>query len=303
MVALTARAVLVARAGAEPSADVEPGGDPVQHEPRREVRPAERELACGGEDDQDRVEGEPQPVQLGAAQDRGPGRGEARDMNQTGAGGARTKSDRARAGDVHRRILRVASRRDDTRQVDHGISTTKCLRKGRRLESRRDYDDVAPLRGCYFGSPEHQMDVTVDIRRGRGPDPERRVALVEEPQLRLVGEGDSVYALAMAAISSGCNLMGLVGRHATDETLEYDPIYRGKSDWRLLPPIDQPAEPARCLVSGTGLTHLGSAKDRQAMHEMKETELTDSMRMFRWGVEGGRPEPGKIGRRPGSTNR
>ena len=36
--------------------------------------------------------------------------------------------------------------------------------------------------------------------------------------------------------------------------------------WRLLPPIDHPAEPARCIVSGTGLTHFGSARDRHAMH-------------------------------------
>ena len=31
---------------------------------------------------------------------------------------------------------------------------------------------------------------------------------------------------------------------------------------RALLPIDHPEEPARCLVSGTGLTHLGSARDR-----------------------------------------
>jgi hypothetical protein len=51
-------------------------------------------------------------------------------------------------------------------------------------------------------------------------------------------------------------------------------------------------------VSGTGLTHLGSAKDRNAMHGVKDTELTDSMKMFRWGVEGGRPAPGQIGIAP-----
>ena len=53
----------------------------------------------------------------------------------------------------------------------------------------------------------------------------------------------------------------------------------------------------RCLVSGTGLTHLGSAKDRQAMHAVDENEMTDSMKMFRWGVEGGRPAPGQSARR------
>ena len=80
--------------------------------------------------------------------------------------------------------------------------------------------------------------------------------------------------------------------------MDYEAVYRGDSPWRLLPPIDHPAEPTRCLVSGTGLTHLGSARDRQAMHTTAQEELTDSMRMFRSGLEGGRPEPGQIGAAP-----
>jgi hypothetical protein len=34
------------------------------------------------------------------------------------------------------------------------------------------------------------------------------------------------------------------------------------------------------------------------MHDASSAELTDSMKMFRWGVEGGRPAPGKIGVAP-----
>jgi hypothetical protein len=63
-----------------------------------------------------------------------------------------------------------------------------------------------------------------------------------------------------------------------------------------LAPIDHP-EPARCLVSGTGLTHLGSAKNRNAMHAASNSE-TDSMKMFRWGVERGRPADGSAGVAP-----
>src|SRR5438477_225927 len=125
-----------------------------------------------------------------------------------------------------------------------------------------------------------------------------RVALVEEPNVRLLESFDSVYALAQAALASGASLIALIGRHATGETLFYDPIYEGKSPWRLLSPADYPGEPARCLVSGTGLTHLGSAKNRQAMHGAAPADGTDSMRMFRWGVEGGRPTGGKIGTAP-----
>jgi hypothetical protein len=45
----------------------------------------------------------------------------------------------------------------------------------------------------------------------------------------------------------------------SDVLLDYDAIYRGDSDWRLLPAFDHPDEPARCLVTGTGLTHKISA--------------------------------------------
>ena len=130
-------------------------------------------------------------------------------------------------------------------------------------------------------------------------DEYRRVALVDEPSLRLLSEVRSVYSLAEKAIAEGRRLSEVVERNATNELLDYDAIYEGRSEWRILPAIDHP-EPACCLVSGTGLTHLGSARDRQAMHEQIEKsdpgeQLTDSMKMFRWGIEGGRPADGSIG--------
>jgi hypothetical protein len=126
----------------------------------------------------------------------------------------------------------------------------------------------------------------------------RRVAVVEEPDLRLLHGFDSIYALAQAGIANGGKLTTVAANHLTDESLDYDQIYAGSGGWKLLPPIDHPQEVARCLVSGTGLTHLGSARDRASMHIVKEQELTDSMKMFRWGVEGGRPPQGEIGIAP-----
>ena len=82
------------------------------------------------------------------------------------------------------------------------------------------------------------------------------------------------------------------------EKLSYDEVYDGRSGWRLLVPIDHPVDAARCLVSGTGLTHLGSAENRHAMHGRSDADLTDSMKMFRAGLEGGRPAPGRIGTPP-----
>jgi hypothetical protein len=134
----------------------------------------------------------------------------------------------------------------------------------------------------------------IQIKRG----PDRRVGVVEEPQVRLLNQFDSVYSLAQAAAASGNSLASMIGRQLSKETLDYDPIYNGQSEWRLLTAIDHPHEPARCLVSGTGLTHLGSAKNRATMHEKPGGDLNDSMKMFRWGVEGGKPEPGKIGVAP-----
>jgi hypothetical protein len=126
----------------------------------------------------------------------------------------------------------------------------------------------------------------------------RAVALVEEPRLRLLDGVKSIFELAQAAADSKISLIAWIQKKSTGTFLDYDPIYTGQSEWKLLPPIDQPAEPARCLVSGTGLTHLGSAKNRQAMHSASEAEMNDSMKMFKWGVEGGKPAPGKIGVAP-----
>ena len=121
---------------------------------------------------------------------------------------------------------------------------------------------------------------------------------MEEPNLRLLDGCSSIYELANVAIATGSTLSEVARQRATGDFLEYEPIYSGQSEWRILPPIDHPAEPARCLLSGTGLTHLGSARNRQSMHTTTEEKLTDSMRMFRSGVEGGRPAPGCIGTPP-----
>src|SRR5438045_1572062 len=93
----------------------------------------------------------------------------------------------------------------------------------------------------------------------------RRVAVVEEPRLRLL-RIKSVYEIAQDAIRRNESLAALVTEAASDETIDYDSVYTGASEWKLLTPIDHPESPHRCLVSGTGLTHLGSARNRQSMH-------------------------------------
>jgi hypothetical protein len=133
----------------------------------------------------------------------------------------------------------------------------------------------------------------VQLKRGST----RGVARVDEPLLRLLDGADSVLALAEMAIAADVSLPAIVDRHTSSQTLEYDAVYTGASPWRLLVPGDHP-EPARCLVSGTGLTHLGSAENRAKMHEKSDAQMTDSMRMFRTGLESGRPEPNRCGAAP-----
>ena len=131
---------------------------------------------------------------------------------------------------------------------------------------------------------------------------QRRVALVREPDLVLLREADSVFALAGKALSESRRLSEIVAQLLSDHILSYDAIFDGQSEWKLLAPIDYPSQPQRVHVSGTGLTHLGSARDRQAMHAAQTTgeaaQMTDSMRMFEWGRQQGRPAEGAIGIAP-----
>jgi hypothetical protein len=68
---------------------------------------------------------------------------------------------------------------------------------------------------------------------------------------------------------------------------------------RVLSPIDH-KDAAHVYVTGTGLTHLGSAEGRDKMHKdlTDASKLTDSMRMFKLGLEGGKPKGKEAGVQP-----
>ena len=125
----------------------------------------------------------------------------------------------------------------------------------------------------------------------------RRVALVEEPRLRLLEGCQSVYDLASECLNEGVSLAEGIERRRSDEFIDYDAVYAGRPEWRICPSADVPSEPARCLVSGTGLTHKASAKNRDAMHAAAQA-VTDSTRMYQSGVEGGKSAPGEAGVAP-----
>lgn len=112
---------------------------------------------------------------------------------------------------------------------------------------------------------------------------------------RRVAGATTTYELAMAAIAAGISLMDAIAAGMTAEALDLDSAL---SDGRLLPAISHP-DPAHLLLSGTGLTHLGSAEGRDRMHRAAAGgHDTDSMRMFRSGLEGGKPAGGPPGAQP-----
>lgn len=113
----------------------------------------------------------------------------------------------------------------------------------------------------------------------------------------IVRGATSVYDLALKAIAAGRSLAKEVTAHGLGEAVDLTSL---AAQGRLRLPIEHP-DPAHLHLTGTGLTHLGSAAARDAMHAKLEgaaETLTDSMKMFRMGLEGGRPAPGHVGVQP-----
>jgi hypothetical protein len=112
----------------------------------------------------------------------------------------------------------------------------------------------------------------------------------------------SMYELAQSAIAAGESLENHASRHLEPAEIPYAAL---RTERRVLAPLTHP-DPARCLVSGPGLTHYGSAATRDSMHKKlaaASESLSDSMQMFKWGVEGGKPEPSAAGGTAGTGNR
>ena len=105
----------------------------------------------------------------------------------------------------------------------------------------------------------------------------------------------SVHALATEAIRQNRSLADTVAAHGSGDSVD---LPRAAAEGRLALPITHD-DPAHLLITGTGLTHLGSASARDAMHKkaVPEAEMTDSMKMFRMGLDAGRPASG-IGVQP-----
>ena len=123
-------------------------------------------------------------------------------------------------------------------------------------------------------------------------DGQRGVAAVQDGAARRVDGAASVLTLARAALRAGRGLMAEALAAGLGAPVDL-------SSAALLPPIDCP-DPAHLTLSGTGLTHLGSAEGRDRMHRAAHAPegQTDSMKMFLMGLEGGKPASGETGVQP-----
>ncbi|HXH16106.1 MAG TPA: AraD1 family protein [Sphingomonas sp.] len=138
--------------------------------------------------------------------------------------------------------------------------------------------------------------MTLRLLQHVGVDGTRSVIAATAEGAAFVTGVDSVRALAARAIADDSDLVAAVAACGTGASVD---IAAELEAGRLLSPIDH-VDPAHLIMTGTGLTHLGSAEGRDKMHRAAADaeKQTDSMRMFLEGVEGGKPAQGARGQQP-----
>src|SRR5690242_16013699 len=130
----------------------------------------------------------------------------------------------------------------------------------------------------------------------RADDGRRRIILAEGDEAFFLEGVSTTLDLARTALAEGVTLTVAARARRSSEPVN---LAAALEAGRLLPAIDHP-DSSRMMLAGTGLTHLGSAEGRDAMHKAaaEAAHQTDSMRMFLEGVEGGKPAPGQTGQQP-----
>jgi len=138
--------------------------------------------------------------------------------------------------------------------------------------------------------------MSLRLLQHRAPDGTRSVVLADAGVAYVLLGVVQVTDLAQRAISAGTTLTNEA--LACEKGAEID-LEQGLVAGRFIAPIDH-ADPAHMLLTGTGLTHLGSAQGRDKMHReaAAAAHQTDSMRMFLEGLEGGKPADGGVGQQP-----
>ena len=111
---------------------------------------------------------------------------------------------------------------------------------------------------------------------------------------RVVKNTPSVRELALAAADAGKSLAALIEERGLGEAVDLEAALAAGE---VISPITHD-DPAHLHLTGTGLTHLGSAATRDAMHAAEPDKMTDSMKMFRMGLENGKCQGDTPGAQP-----
>jgi hypothetical protein len=125
----------------------------------------------------------------------------------------------------------------------------------------------------------------------------RGVARIDGNSAITVRSINRMSELAQSAIRMGLRLDETVEELGDGEVLDYPALIAAGE---VIPPLEH-VDPAHCLITGTGLTHLGSAEARDEMHRKAATETgneSDSIKMFNLGLKGGKPKGGGPGVQP-----
>lgn len=138
--------------------------------------------------------------------------------------------------------------------------------------------------------------MTLRLLQHRADNGTRSVILADGAEAFFLTGVTTTRELASRAIAEGTTLAQAAQAAGRGETVD---IGAELVAGRLLAPIDH-EDPAHLQMTGTGLTHLGSAEGRNKMHAAAASgeKLTDSMRMFLEGLEGGKPAAGTVGQQP-----
>ncbi len=124
----------------------------------------------------------------------------------------------------------------------------------------------------------------------------RALAVTARGESRLVKGSRTTLDLARQAIELSIPIRRLIADRGLGKPVDLE---RALKERRVLPPIDH-KDPAHVVVSGTGLTHLGSAHGIGQFSGLGQIPVhcVPSLRMFRLGHEGGKPKKGETGAQP-----
>lgn len=115
-----------------------------------------------------------------------------------------------------------------------------------------------------------------------------KVGIVEDERVHILTNVGSTYDLFFETAKDNSNITNKALQLVSNHYESYQQLIDEK---RMLVPLNHP-DPYHTWITGTGLTHLGSASSRNAMHEkagnLGGMKITDSMKMFRMGVDNGR---------------